>query len=230
KLSPNADPCTACASTPAFPPQPMEEEGEFLYQLRLEYSREVLYARFHAALRVHTFVVVPTRYGNDIARCVGRIRTPVQTDIASVVRVASDQDLCTWHIHREKERAAEMIFRDRIEHYQLEMKCICCHYPLEEARVVFLYSAPARVDFRELVRDLGATFGTRVELRQINEREEARIVGGIDCCGRALCCCSVFSRLRPVSVKMVKEKNLLFRSTQMMGRCGRLRCCLTFEE
>ena len=109
------------------------------------------------------------------------------------------------------------------------MKLVGAHYLLDEQKILFLFTSENRVDFRELVKDLVAAFKTRIELRQIGVRDEARVVGGMGICGRALCCNAVTDRLRPVSIKMAKEQNLTLNSMKISGPCGRLLCCLSYE-
>jgi cell fate regulator YaaT (PSP1 superfamily) len=110
------------------------------------------------------------------------------------------------------------------------MKLVTVHYLLEEAKILFFFTAESRVDFRELVKDLVAIFKTRIELRQIGVRDESRVVGGLGVCGRAYCCHAVSDKLRPVSIKMAKDQNLSLNSMKISGPCGRLLCCLSYEH
>jgi cell fate regulator YaaT (PSP1 superfamily) len=110
------------------------------------------------------------------------------------------------------------------------MKLILVHYILEESKILFFFAAESRVDFRELVKDLVAIFKTRIELRQIGVRDEARVVGGLGVCGRSYCCHAVSDKLKPVSIKMAKDQNLSLNSMKISGACGRLLCCLAYEH
>jgi cell fate regulator YaaT (PSP1 superfamily) len=109
------------------------------------------------------------------------------------------------------------------------MKLVNAHYLLDEQKILFLFTAEIRIDFRELVKDLVSIFKTRIELRQIGVRDEARVIGGIGICGRVLCCNAITDKLRPVSIKMAKEQNLTLNSMKISGPCGRLLCCLSYE-
>ena len=119
--------------------------------------------------------------------------------------------------------------REKIEARGLDMKLVSAHYLLDEQKILFFFTAENRVDFRELVKDLVSVFKMRIELRQIGVRDEARVVGGMGICGRALCCNSITDKLRPVSIKMAKEQNLTLNSMKISGPCGRLLCCLSYE-
>jgi cell fate regulator YaaT (PSP1 superfamily) len=110
------------------------------------------------------------------------------------------------------------------------MKLVSVHYLLEEPKILFFFTAESRVDFRELVKDLVSIFKTRIELRQIGVRDEARVVGGLGVCGRAYCCHAVSDKLKPVSIKMAKDQNLSLNSMKISGPCGRLLCCLAYEH
>ena len=128
-----------------------------------------------------------------------------------------------------REERAFALCREKIEARGLEMKLVSAHYLLDEQKILFFFTAENRVDFRELVKDLVSVFKMRIELRQIGVRDEARVVGGLGICGRALCCNAITDKLRPVSIKMAKEQNLTLNSMKISGPCGRLLCCLSYE-
>jgi cell fate regulator YaaT (PSP1 superfamily) len=203
-----------------------------IYRLRLLYSNETSLAVYRDDnLTPYSMVIVPTRYGKDLAQVIGRVRGKTSSDskIAWIERPASREDLEKARNNRELEREALNICKKKIESHKLEMKLVMVHYVLEEPKIVFFFTAESRVDFRELVKDLVGIFKTRIELRQIGVRDEARVVGGLGICGRAYCCHAVSDKLRPVSIKMAKDQNLSLNSMKISGPCGRLLCCLSYE-
>jgi len=212
------------------------QEGVFpqpLYQLKLEYSQETFYATTtELNLQSGNYVITPTRYGEDMARVMGLVQHPIRTtvkDIVTVTRRATEEDFRRAEENIEKENAASALFKEKVQAHKLDMKLVDCHYLLEEPKVIFFFTADARIDFRKLVKDLVAILRLRIELRQIGVRDESRMAGGIGCCGRPFCCHAVTDKLRPVSIKMAKEQNLSLNSLKISGQCGRLLCCLSYE-
>ena len=182
------------------------------------------------AVAVGDLVIVPTRYGNEIARVLGVEAGPSDgAEERTVVRHATPVDLSRLRENGVREEKAYETARERIAARGLDMKLVSAHYLLDEQKILFFFTAEERIDFRDLVRDLVSTFKLRIELRQIGVRDEARVVGGVGVCGRALCCNSITDRLRPVSIKMAKEQNLTLNSMKISGHCGRLLCCLAYE-
>jgi cell fate regulator YaaT (PSP1 superfamily) len=176
-------------------------------------------------------VVVPTRYGRDLAQVIGSVRgkLPPVSEIAWIVRIATPEDLDKSRKNSKLEKEAFDICRKKIENHKLDMKLVLVHYLLEEPKILFFFTAENRVDFRELVKDLVSVFKMRIELRQIGVRDEARVVGGLGVCGRGYCCHSVSDKLKPVSIKMAKDQKLSLNSVKISGPCGRLLCCLFYE-
>ena len=176
-------------------------------------------------------VVIPTRYGNELGKVLGSETDPAQVsgEVRTIVRIATPADLLRVEENDLKEERAFQTCREKIDAHGLEMKLVSAHYLLDEQKILFFFTAENRVDFRELVKDLVSVFKTRIELRQIGVRDEARVVGGLGICGRALCCNSITDKLRPVSIKMAKEQNLTLNSMKISGPCGRLLCCLSYE-
>ncbi len=217
-----ASPAPAGASAPAGA----------VYRVKVLFSSatEFCTAPPDVAAAVGDLVIVPTRYGNEVARVLG-----VETGLApgaetrEMVRSASPVDLSRLRENGVREEKAYETARERIASRGLDMKLVSAHYLLDEQKILFFFTAEERIDFRDLVRDLVATFKVRIELRQIGVRDEARVVGGVGVCGRALCCNSITDRLRPVSIKMAKEQNLTLNSMKISGHCGRLLCCLAYE-
>lgn len=206
-----------------------------LYKLKLEYSSEGVYATTNnksLELNPGDSVIIPTRYGKDLALVMGKVAVPIgikQGDIVFIERKASKDDLKRAEELKQKEISAFSIFKEKVAAHKLDMKLIATHYLLEEQKVLFFFSAENRVDFRELVKDLVSVFKMRIELRQIGVRDESRITGGLGVCGRPYCCHAVSDRLKPVSIKMAKEQNLSLNSMKISGQCGRLLCCLSYE-
>jgi cell fate regulator YaaT (PSP1 superfamily) len=182
------------------------------------------------AVAIGDLVVVPTRYGNEVARVLGIETGPAEgAEERTMMRLASPVDLSRLRENGVREEKAYEVARERISARGLDMKLVSAHYLLDEQKILFFFTAEERIDFRDLVRDLVATFKLRIELRQIGVRDEARVVGGVGVCGRALCCNAITDRLRPVSIKMAKEQNLTLNSMKISGHCGRLLCCLAYE-
>jgi len=217
-----------------------EEENQIfeypdpLFKLKLEYSSEEVYATTNNNLALDSgdYVIIPTRYGKDLALVMGKVNVPIgikQGDIVYIERKATKEDLKKAEDLKQKEVSAFSIFKEKVAAHKLDMKLIATHYLLEEQKVLFFFSAENRVDFRELVKDLVSVFKMRIELRQIGVRDESRITGGLGVCGRPYCCHAVSDRLKPVSIKMAKEQNLSLNSMKISGQCGRLLCCLSYE-
>ena len=201
-----------------------------VYRLRLSYSNET----FLAAYKGETFkagdkVLVPTRYGKDLAQIIG-VAHCLSADISVIERPASEEDLAKAKHNKEQEAETFRICQQKIEAHGLEMKLVSVHYLLEEPKILFFFTADNRVDFRDLVKDLVSVFRMRIELRQIGVRDESRVVGGLGVCGRGYCCNTVSDKLKPVSIKMAKDQNLSLNSMKISGPCGRLLCCLAYEH
>jgi len=213
-------------------------EGESLspdtpiYRLRLLYSQETFLAVYREDNLAHgTMVIVPTRYGRDLAQVISSVKgkTPQVSEIAWIVRVATPEDLEKAKNNKKLDEEAFKICKKKILDHKLEMKLVLVHYLLEEAKILFFFTAENRVDFRELVKDLVSVFKMRIELRQIGVRDEARVIGGLGVCGRCYCCHSISDKLKPVSIKMAKDQKLSLNSVKISGPCGRLLCCLYYE-
>lgn len=156
-------------------------------------------------------------------------RNELPDNLKQVVRKAQDEDLVTEQENTILEENAFEFCDGRIRERDLPMKLIDVECLFDKSKIVFYFTADSRVDFRELVKDLVQEFRSRIELRQIWVRSEARIVGGMGVCGRELCCVSFLNNFEPVSIKMAKEQNMLLNPEKISGRCGRLMCCLAFE-
>uniref|UniRef100_UPI00259ADCCB regulatory iron-sulfur-containing complex subunit RicT n=1 Tax=uncultured Treponema sp. TaxID=162155 RepID=UPI00259ADCCB len=206
-----------------------------LYLVKLEYSSEGVYCsvpKKFPELKKGDAVIIPTRYGKDLATVLGKADHPIgikPSDIVTVERKATDADLKKYEELAEKEESAFKTFREKVALHKLDMKLVSVHFLLEESKALFFFSSENRVDFRELVKDLVSIFKMRIELRQIGVRDETRITGGLGVCGRPCCCHCVSDKLAPVSIKMAKEQGLSLNSMKISGQCGRLLCCLSYE-
>jgi cell fate regulator YaaT (PSP1 superfamily) len=178
-------------------------------------------------------VVVET----DRGRALGTVVLPPRevseedapSDLKSVLRLATDEDLALAQANSTKEDEAHRVCQQRIQERQMEMKLVKAEYLFDGSKIIFYFTADGRVDFRELVKDLAHHFHTRIEMRQIGVRDEAKLIGGIGVCGRELCCCSFLTEFSPVSVRMAKEQGLALNPNKISGQCGRLLCCLGYE-
>ena len=147
-----------------------------------------------------------------------------------IVRLATEDDIKKVAENKEKEKSAFTICEEKIAKHGLEMKLTDVEYTFDGSKILFYFTADGRVDFRELVKDLAAVFKTRIELRQIGVRDEAKMLGGIGICGRPFCCNAYMGEFQPVSIKMAKEQGLSLNPTKISGACGRLMCCLKYEQ
>ena len=179
-------------------------------------------------------VIVETSKGLEYAQCVyGNhfvSNEKVVPPIRPVVRLATDNDRRVQEINRKREREALEICREKVAEHGLDMKLVDVECSFEGNKITFYFTSDGRVDFRELVKDLAGVFRSRIELRQIGVRDEAKMLGGIGMCGRPLCCSQFLTEFHPVSTKMAKTQGLSLNPTKISGTCGRLMCCLRYEE
>ena len=179
-------------------------------------------------------VIVETARGIELGR-IARTAHRVEADritppLKKVIRKATPDDIERSDRNRELEVSAAEIAQKKIEARKLEMNLVDVEYTFDNSKLIFYFTAESRVDFRDLVKDLAAVFRTRIELRQIGIRDEARMVGGLGSCGRPFCCTSFLSDFAQVSIKMAKEQNFSLNSAKISGACGRLMCCLRYEH
>lgn len=150
--------------------------------------------------------------------------------LKSIMRIATEKDLETQQKNREKEQEIMKVFTKKIAEHKLDMKPIDIDCTFDGSKILFYFTAENRVDFRELVKDLASVYRTRIELRQIGVRDEAKMLGGLGICGRPFCCKTFLGEFQPVSIKMAKEQSLSLNPTKISGTCGRLMCCLKYEQ
>ncbi len=179
-------------------------------------------------------VIVETSRGVELGVVKVANKTINSAEIVSplkpVTRPATDADVQHYEKNRAAEADAIAICQKKVEAHGLGMKLVGAEYTFDNSKLIFYFTCESRVDFRELVRDLASTFRTRIELRQIGIRDEAKMLGGIGVCGRKLCCANFLSDFVQVSIKMAKEQNFSLNSSKVSGACGRLMCCLRYEH
>ena len=179
-------------------------------------------------------VIVETSMGEDIGEVVISKReipdNKVQTELKKIIRLANYKDIKHLEDNRNKEKKAFDVCKEKIKKYNLDMNLVDVEYKFDNSKIIFSFTSDGRVDFRELVKDLAAIYKTRIELRQIGVRDEVRKIGGNGVCGRELCCCSFLNNFDVVSIKMAKEQSASLNPSKISGNCGRLMCCLKYEQ
>ena len=179
-------------------------------------------------------LIIETARGPEYGICAGGNHTIPAKDVVAplrcVIRQATEADERTVADNRAKEKRAFEICLQKIEEHQLDMQLVSAEYAFDGSKILFFFTADERVDFRELVKNLASAFHTRIELRQIGVRDKAKMVGGLGICGRPFCCASFLDDFQPVSIKMAKTQNLSLNPTKISGTCGRLMCCLKYEQ
>jgi cell fate regulator YaaT (PSP1 superfamily) len=185
-------------------------------------------------LRCGDSVVVETSRGLEFGFVKGCAREIPASELVAplkkVLRMANEKDIFRHNENLKKRDRAMSQCQDKIRKHNLEMKLIDVEYAFDSTKIIFYFTADGRVDFRELVKDLAGVFKMRIELRQIGVRDEAKMLGGVGACGRSLCCHSWLPDFEPVSIKMAKMQNLSLNPTKISGSCGRLMCCLKYEN
>ncbi len=171
-------------------------------------------------LEYGTVVVGPKELGED----------ELVSPLKPIVRIATEEDTKIYQENKEKAKETFDICQQKIKEHNLTMFLIDCEYTFDRNKLIFYFTAEGRIDFRELVKDLASIFKTRIELRQIGVRDEAKSIGGLGPCGRRLCCSSWLGDFQPVSIKMAKDQSLSLNPTKISGICGRLFCCLKYEH
>lgn len=179
-------------------------------------------------------VIVETARGTECGIAVTGLKEVDEEEVVSplkpICRIATEDDLNQLQINKQKEKEAYSICQKKIKEHNLEMDLTEVEYTFDGSKIIFYFTAEGRVDFRELVKDLASEFRTRIELRQIGVRDEAKMIGGLGICGRPYCCSTFLSDFHSVSIKMAKEQGLSLSPGKISGSCGRLMCCLGFEQ
>lgn len=207
---------------------------------------EIIGVRFRESAKVYYFgaasrhaqkgqyVIVETARGLECAQVtLGNTmveESEIVQPLKNIIRVASKEDIAKMHENFEKEEKAFAVCEKKIAEHGLDMRLTRVEYTFDCSKIIFFFTADGRVDFRELVKDLAAHFHSRIELRQIGVRDEAKMLGGIGICGQSFCCSRFLDEFQPVSIKMAKEQNLSPNPLKISGSCGRLMCCLKYEQ
>ena len=180
------------------------------------------------------FVIVETVRGIEFGKVVINKKQVDENDVVlplrKVIRIAEQRDKLVVEENKQAAKEAYEVCIQKVAQHDLDMKLVDVEYTFDLNKVIFYFTADGRVDFRELVKDLASIFRTRIELRQIGVRDEAKMLGGIGPCGRMLCCSTFLGDFEPVSIKMAKDQNLSLNPTKISGLCGRLMCCLKYEN
>ncbi len=224
---------------------PNRKHQEFLQDESIE-KTEIVGIRFRATGKTYYFApgtikasrgsyaIVETARGPEFGEVTIANRPVPTADIVPplrpVLRLATPADIAHNEDNNRKENEAFRICREKIAAHGLDMKLVDAQYTFDNSKLLFYFTSAGRVDFRELVKDLASVFRTRIELRQIGIRDEAKLIGGLGICGRALCCSGFLTDFGQVSIKMAKEQSLSLNSTKISGNCGRLMCCLRYEH
>ncbi|MGW7977638.1 signal peptidase II [Staphylococcus xylosus] len=185
-------------------------------------------------LNVDDWVVVESKRGLEMGRVKYAPLDVADEDVTlplkEIVRHATDEDLSQYEQNEKDAEEAMALCKNTIQQQSLEMRLVNCEFTLDKSKVIFNFTSDERVDFRKLVKVLAQKLKTRIELRQIGVRDEAKLLGGIGPCGRSLCCATFLGDFEPVSIKMAKDQNLSLNPTKISGACGRLMCCLKYEN
>ena len=179
-------------------------------------------------------VIVETAMGQELGEVAITNRSmpeeKLKTPLKPIIRIANNKDIKHYEDNKNKEKEALKICEEKIKEHKLDMHLVDASYTFDNTKLLFYFTADGRIDFRELVKDLASIFKTRIELRQIGVRDQIRRIGGNGVCGRELCCCTVLNNFDTVSIKMAKEQNIALNPTKISGNCGRLMCCLRYEQ
>ncbi len=226
--------------------RPLPETADFPADPDASGTADIVGVRFREGGKVYYFapgtnqvnagdpVIVETARGLEFGFAASGNETvplsKIVPPLRPLIRVAEKKDVERWEANRALEEEAFEICRKKIEIRRLPMKLIRAEYTFDNSKLLFYFSSEVRVDFRELVKDLASVFHTRIELRQIGIRDEAKMLGGLGVCGRPFCCSTFLSDFAQVSIKMAKEQNLSLNSQKISGACGRLMCCLRYEH
>jgi cell fate regulator YaaT (PSP1 superfamily) len=179
-------------------------------------------------------VIVETALGEELGEVVAKKKLLTDNELNSplkkVIRIANHKDIKHDEENKKKEKEAFKICEEKIRKLKLDMHLTEVQYTFDNSKLLFCFTADGRIDFRELVKELASIFKTRIELRQIGVRDEVKRIGGNGICGRELCCCSFLNNFETVSIKMAKEQNMSLNPSKISGNCGRLMCCLKYEQ
>ena len=225
----------APAGYDALPPEALEPQTVTVVDVQFKKGGKVYYFDpGRLTITTGDEVIIDTARGAEYGFCAGGNHAVPQElvvpPLRSVLRVATETDKRTRKEFKDKEEAAFETCQKKIQEHKLDMKLVSAEYSFDGSKIVFYFTADGRVDFRDLVKDLAGMFRTRIELRQIGVRDEAKMLGGLGICGRPFCCKQFLDDFQPVSIKMAKTQSLSLNPTKISGTCGRLMCCLKYEQ
>lgn len=202
-----------------------------------------LAVRFREVGKIHYFlyrdtditkgdmIIAETKKGVECGKVLSLTEFSGDTESSNkVIRKATKEDLESLELKKIEEERAKKVFKKKVQEHKLKMKFVDVEYTFNRGKLIFYFMSESRVDFRSLVRDLAHIFRVRIELRQVGTREEAKILGGLGLCGKPLCCSSFLNEFQLVSVKMAKDQGISMSSSKLSGACGRLKCCLKYEQ
>ena len=219
---------------PKSEPKPDEEQVEVIGVRFKRVGKVYYFAPEKIKAQKGDFAIVDTARGPEFGEVFIANKTVGISEIVPplrpVIRIATKEDVLHNEENSKKEKEAFGICLEQIAKHELDMKLVDAQYTFDNSKLLFYFTSAGRVDFRELVKDLAAVFKTRIELRQIGIRDEAKLIGGLGACGRPLCCATFLSDFVQVSIKMAKEQGLFLNSSKISGTCGRLMCCLRYEQ
>lgn len=185
-------------------------------------------------LKIGDKVIVETQRGVEMGEVAVGVHACdealIKKQLKGIIRIATPEDIRIVEENRSKEKDAFRVCCEKIKKHKLEMKLVDVEYTFDNSKILFYFTADGRIDFRELVKELATIYRTRIELRQIGARDESKTLGSIGICGRPLCCAQFLGEFEPVSIKMAKEQGLSLNPTKISGSCGRLMCCLKYEQ
>ncbi|MGD9605436.1 MAG: stage 0 sporulation family protein [Bacilli bacterium] len=189
---------------------------------------------FPLTVRLHEKVIVETVRGYELGTVIQEAReiddADIEREIKPIVRIATKADIIAYEENLERAKTALEVCRRTIKNHKLEMKLLDCEYTIDRQKIIIYYTAEGRVDFRELLKDLASEFRIRIELRQVGPREGAKFIGGIGPCGREVCCASHLREFGLVTMKMAKDQGMTLSSSKVAGLCGKLMCCIAYEN
>lgn len=197
--------------------------------VRFTKTGKIYYYQSQEAVPLHTYVLAPLQNCDYFGEVVVH-KTVAEAPTAKITRLATKEDAQQFQLNRRDAKEAMPIAKRCVDKHHLEMKLINIEYSFHRDKMIFYFTADGRIDFRELVKNLAAIFKTRIELRQVGVRDEAKLLGGLGPCGRPLCCHQFLDDFLPVSIKMAKDQHLSLNPTKISGLCGRLMCCLKYEN
>lgn len=213
----------------------MTDNTKYLEVLFKRDRRVIFKNKENLVLKKEDYIIVEADRGVDIGRvghppsCCTRGSLDPAT-VKNIIRLANPEEIEKLNANRQKEKSAKSVCKERVVHYKLDMKVVDVEYQYDGSKITFYFTASQRVDFRELVKNLASIYKTRIELRQIGVRDEAKRLNGVGSCGRELCCSTFLKTFDQITTQMAKDQQLSLNPTKISGNCGRLLCCLKFEE